>query len=69
MVGEGDRIDVAARLSSRRFGGFESLQLEVRDAALAGRLPTLGDRPLQAVGPGLSVEPALPLAATPGGSA
>ena len=31
-------IDVVARLSSRRFGGFESLQLDVRDVAPAGTL-------------------------------
>lgn len=35
-VGEGDLVDVAARLVSRRFGGFESLQLEIRDVAPAG---------------------------------
>lgn len=35
-VKEGDRLDVAARLVSRRFGGFESLQLEIRDVAPAG---------------------------------
>ena len=32
-VREGDRVDVAARLVSRRFGGFESLQLGVIDVA------------------------------------
>ncbi|MEO8208644.1 MAG: hypothetical protein ABI598_06385, partial [Chloroflexota bacterium] len=32
----GDRVDVVARLVSRRFGGIESLQLDVRDVALAG---------------------------------
>jgi single-stranded-DNA-specific exonuclease len=32
-VHEGDRIDVVARLTSRTFGGFESLQLDVRDVA------------------------------------
>ncbi len=36
LVTEGDRIDVVARLNSRTFGGFESLQLEVRDAAPSG---------------------------------
>ncbi len=36
LVHEGDRIDVVARLASRRFGGFESLQLEIRDAAPSG---------------------------------
>ena len=32
----GDRVDVAARLVSRRFGAVESLQLEIRDVAPAG---------------------------------
>jgi single-stranded-DNA-specific exonuclease len=32
----GDRVDVVGRLSSRRFGGFESLQLEIRDVATSG---------------------------------
>jgi hypothetical protein len=35
MVREGDRVDVAARLASRRFGGYESIQLAVIDVALA----------------------------------
>ena len=35
-VREGDRLDVVARLTSRRFGGFESLQLDIRDVATAG---------------------------------
>jgi single-stranded-DNA-specific exonuclease len=35
-VHEGDRIDVAARVMSRTFGGYESLQLEVRDVAPEG---------------------------------
>lgn len=35
-VREGDRVDVVARLASRAFGGFESLQLEIRDIAAAG---------------------------------
>ena len=34
-VREGDRIDVAGRLASRRFGGFETLQLVVVDVAPA----------------------------------
>jgi len=34
-VREGDRVDVAGRLASRRFGGFESLQLVVLDVAPA----------------------------------
>jgi single-stranded-DNA-specific exonuclease len=36
LVHEGDGVDVVARLASRRFGGFESLQLEIQDAAPAG---------------------------------
>jgi single-stranded-DNA-specific exonuclease len=36
LVTEGDRVDVVARLTSRRFGGTESLQLEIRDAAPSG---------------------------------
>ncbi|HEY7132267.1 MAG TPA: single-stranded-DNA-specific exonuclease RecJ [Candidatus Limnocylindrales bacterium] len=35
-VSEGDVVDVVARLVSRTFGGYESLQLEVRDVASAG---------------------------------
>jgi single-stranded-DNA-specific exonuclease len=36
QVAEGDVIDVVAQLRSRRFGGIESLQLEIRDAAASG---------------------------------
>ena len=39
LVQEGDRIDVVARVASRVFGGFESLQLEIRDAAPSGSHP------------------------------
>ena len=35
-VHEGDRLDVVARLTSRSFGGFESLQLDIRDVATSG---------------------------------
>jgi single-stranded-DNA-specific exonuclease len=38
-VHEGDRLDVVARLTSRRFGGFESLQLDIRDVASSGSHP------------------------------
>jgi single-stranded-DNA-specific exonuclease len=38
---EGDRIDVVARAASRRFGGFESIQLEVLDVASEGTEPAL----------------------------
>jgi len=33
---EGSRVDVVARLASRTFGGFESIQLEIRDVAAHG---------------------------------
>jgi single-stranded-DNA-specific exonuclease len=36
LVREGDRLDVVARPVIRSFGGYESLQLEIRDAAPAG---------------------------------
>ena len=36
MLHEGDRIDVVARVSSRQFGGFESVQLEVIDVSAEG---------------------------------
>jgi single-stranded-DNA-specific exonuclease len=37
-VSEGDQLDVVARLASRTFGGYESLQLELRDVGPAGTL-------------------------------
>ena len=36
VVHEDDRLDVVARLTSRTFGGFESLQLDIQDVATAG---------------------------------
>ena len=58
-VAEGDSIDVVARLMSRRFGGIESLQLEIRDAAPSGYHPEaraiLEGEPVP-VGPGPKVE-------------
>jgi single-stranded-DNA-specific exonuclease len=56
LVREGDRIDVVARISSRTFGGFESLQLEIRDAAPSGMHPEAvlllaDERPAPAVVP------------------
>jgi single-stranded-DNA-specific exonuclease len=45
VVHEGDRVDVVARLASRRFGGFESLQLDIRDAAPAGVAAAPGGSP------------------------
>lgn len=44
-VREGDRVDVAARVRVRRYGGYESMQLEVRDIATAG-LVSAGAAPL-----------------------
>jgi single-stranded-DNA-specific exonuclease len=58
-VSEGDVIDVVAQLRSRRFGGIESLQLEVRDAAPSGSHPearAILEGELMAVGPGPLVE-------------
>ncbi len=55
LVTSGDRIDIVGRVSSRRFGGLESLQLEIRDAAPSGSHPdarAILDRAPVAVGPG-----------------
>jgi single-stranded-DNA-specific exonuclease len=41
MLQEGDRIDVVARASSRQFGGFESMQLEVLDVSAEGGQPAI----------------------------
>lgn len=38
-VREGDRVDVVGRLVSRRFGGYESLQVEIRDVVGSGFHP------------------------------
>ncbi len=39
---EDQALDIVARLASRTFGGFESLQLEVKDVAAAGGLGATG---------------------------
>jgi len=52
VLREGDVVDVAARLTSRRFGGMESLQLEVRDVAPAGHLAAM-----RAAGPAPTTDP------------
>jgi single-stranded-DNA-specific exonuclease len=55
-VKEGDVIDVVAQLRSRRFGGIESLQLEIRDATISGHFPEareILEAVAVAVGPGL----------------
>jgi single-stranded-DNA-specific exonuclease len=36
---EGDRVDVVGRIMSRRFGGLESLQIDIRDVAPSGTYP------------------------------
>ncbi len=67
QVAEGDRVDVAARLVSRRFGAVESLQLDIRDVAPSGyhaeALAIHGGVPV-AMGPGRA--PVATLAAEPG---
>lgn len=45
LIAEGQPIDIVARLVSRTFGGFESLQLDVRDVAPAGALDRLAAPP------------------------
>jgi single-stranded-DNA-specific exonuclease len=60
-VAEGDSIDVVAQLRSRRFGGIESLQLEIRDAAPSGVHPearSILDAAPVPVGPGPAVQAA-----------
>ncbi|MFZ5854969.1 MAG: single-stranded-DNA-specific exonuclease RecJ [Chloroflexota bacterium] len=39
VLAPGDRVDVVARLVSRRYGGYESLQLDLRDVAPSGHHP------------------------------
>jgi single-stranded-DNA-specific exonuclease len=56
VVREGDRLDVVARLTSRRFGGFESLQLDIRDVATAGSHSVSASLPAQHVeGPAVAL--------------
>jgi single-stranded-DNA-specific exonuclease len=62
-VAEGDVIDVVAQLRSRRFGGIESLQLEIRDAAPSGHHAesrAILDAVPVAVGPGATASVARP---------
>ncbi len=57
-VTEGMAVDIVAQLKSRRFGGIESLQLDIRDAAPSGYHPearAILEAPLVAVGPGPAV--------------
>jgi single-stranded-DNA-specific exonuclease len=61
-VQQGDVVDIAARLVSRTFGGYESLQLEIRDVASAR---------LEAAGPDTNPATGVtrPVAAVVGGAA
>jgi len=65
-VAEGDRVDVIARVMSRTFGGFESLQLEIRDVATSGMHPEAASI-LQRAGIPVAAPPAA-LAAAPAGA-
>ena len=58
-VAEGDRVDVVGRVMSRTFGGFESLQLEIRDVAASGAHPEAA-----AILAAAGIAPAPPTAAT-----
>jgi single-stranded-DNA-specific exonuclease len=51
-VAEGDRVDVVARIVSRRFGGIESLQLDVRDVAPSGWFEVPRRSPTEEPAPG-----------------
>ncbi len=44
-IGEGDRVDVVARPAVRTFGGFESIQLEIRDIARTGSVTEIARPP------------------------
>ena len=60
-VAEGDSLDIVAQLRSRRFGGIESLQLEIRDAAPSGlhaEARAMLDAVPVPVGPGPAVQAA-----------
>jgi single-stranded-DNA-specific exonuclease len=59
-VQAGDSVDVVARLTSRTFGGYESLQLDIRDVASAGLHAASGRTggPIETVGPADAVDAA-----------
>ncbi len=73
LVHEGDRLDVVARPVIRSFGGYESLQLEIRDAAPSGSNAAVVARLAGGSPLGTTAEPRLPaldaLSATAGGIA
>ena len=62
-LGDGDRVDVVARLASRTFGGLETLQLDIRDVSASRAHPRAAevlDRAAAragatAVGPGATI--------------
>lgn len=67
-VREGQVVDVVARLSTRTFGGFESLQLDIRDVAPEGWLSGLRHRSAESagsLGEGSLANPAVVGAAAP----
>ncbi len=69
LVAEGDRLDLVARPVIRSFGGYESLQLEIRDAAPSGSIAGVVARLAGGSGAGAS-QPAsvsTPVAAGSGG--
>jgi single-stranded-DNA-specific exonuclease len=66
QVAEGDRVDVVARLVSRRFGGIESLQLEIRDVAREGHQAGAGSGAEGVPGPAASTGVASLVAVGPG---
>ncbi len=62
-IGEGDVVDVVARLSSRRFGGLDTLQLDIRDVAPGGHLAALHRA---AAGKGAAAGPVIVAVGAPG---
>ncbi|HUQ78401.1 MAG TPA: single-stranded-DNA-specific exonuclease RecJ [Patescibacteria group bacterium] len=63
-VHEGDQVDVVARLTSRTFGGYESLQLDIRDVATAGLHAARAPRDIASAGESRSATDSVPPAAT-----
>jgi single-stranded-DNA-specific exonuclease len=47
-LADGDAVDIVARITSRTFGGYESIQLDVRDVAATGALDALVSTPVAA---------------------
>jgi single-stranded-DNA-specific exonuclease len=62
---EGTRVDVVARLVSRAFGGFESIQLEVRDIAAHDAEPALASALVRSLDGGLAAAGAATSAPVP----